>query len=696
MPYVLNSIISQLFSEHIYRVLALIATIAMLLINNSALAAVTCDAGFISDNFDIADYTSLAPVTSPVTSPPNPKIDQNIAGISNESYLIASNVLTTNGILSAGGVNIYQSTNIPVTTEAAQVFRFYQDFANKTTTRTVSYTFKNKFTNQPQALNKLGLSVFDIDTNYAGYTSSGTSRTDYFEFFDQVIITGFTSANPTTPITPIIQSKGSGISSSAPYRQTNTTNSVSCGGLDDNCKVSVAFNQPIVKVDITYGNNVNLNYYDQSDDNGDGIQLNDPGDQLIDIRFDGYCYKPQPRLTYKKELSGPRKANTDQFTVQIKDNADSSVVTNGITSTTTQGSGNTVTTGTGTTGTFKVNPTKTYTLTEAIAGTTNLADYAASYVCKNSGNNEVVTILDPKNIKMTYGDNWTCTITNGRPNYVFSGIVFNDNGKITNPTKDDVSDKYLNNNLYFNGKYDSPTESGIPFTTGHTITLNKCAGDTGTFTSQTMNINPDGTYSFTLTPAQLGSNTRLCATQNEPNNYTYSVDTTSNVRQINIKNNTFNYPDNNFGDVIQDNAALVLFKSQYVHDCSLTDLTTISVNYTGSASTFYSTNPISNIIPGQCIAYRIEAVNRGNMPLTDIIIRDPLQKKGENGALVTSTLATPTPIGENSGVPSFSNSSVSIGNNGQVLTNGFPLGITSSDRRRAIRFNTKYSTTVNP
>jgi uncharacterized repeat protein (TIGR01451 family) len=128
----------------------------------------------------------------------------------------------------------------------------------------------------------------------------------------------------------------------------------------------------------------------------------------------------------------------------------------------------------------------------------------------------------------------------------------------------------------------------------------------------------------------------------------------------------------------------------------LTDLTTISVNYTGSASTVYSTNPISNIIPGQCIAYRIEAVNRGNVPLTDIIIRDTLQKKGENGALVTSTLATPTPIGENSGVPSFSSSSVSIGNNGPVLTNGFPLGITRSDRSRAIRFNTKYGTTITP
>ncbi|WP_372861047.1 hypothetical protein [Psychrobacter sp.] len=685
MPYVLNSIISQLFSEHIYRVLALIATIAMLLINNSALAAVTCDAGFISDNFDIADYTSLAPVTSP----PNPKIDQNIAGISNESYLIASNVLTTNGILSAGGVNIYQSTNIPVTTEAAQVFRFYQDFANKTTTRTVSYTFKNKFTNQPQALNKLGLSVFDIDTNYAGYTSSGTSRTDYFEFFDQVIITGFTSANPTTPITPIIQSRGSGISSSAPYRQTNTTNSVSCGGLDDNCKVSVAFNQPIVKVDITYGNNVNLNYYDQSDDNGDGIQLNDPGDQLIDIRFDGYCYKPQPRLTYKKELSGPRKANTDQFTVQIKDNADSSVVTNGITSTTTQGSGNTVTTGTGTTGTFKVNPTKTYTLTEAIAGTTNLADYAASYVCKNSGNNEVVTILDPKNIKMTYGDNWTCTITNGRPNYVFSGIVFNDNGKITNPTKDDVSDKYLNNNLYFNGKYDSPTESGIPFTTGHTITLDKCAGDTGTFTSQTMNINPDGTYSFTLTPAQLGSNTRLCATQNEPNNYTYSVDTTSNVRQINIKNNTFNYPDNNFGDVIQDNAALVLQKYQFVNDCNAGTLVYASVPMTGDPRTGFSMDPIqNNITPQQCIAYKITATNRANLAINDFIMSDVLQKKGVNNAQVTSIRVAPT---DNNG--SYATDSVALGLNGTVKTTALML---QKNTKSDFYFNTKYGTTVNP
>ena len=245
-------------------------------------------------------------------------------------------------------------------------------------------------------------------------------------------------------------------------------------------------------------------------------------------------------------------------------------------------------------------------------------------------------------------------------------------------------------------KYDSPTESGIPFTTGHTITLNKCTGDSGTFSPQTVNIGNDGTYSFSLTPAQVGSYTRLCVTQNEPSNYTYSVDTTSNFLQIDITNSKYNYPSNDFGDVVQENAALVLIKSQYVHDCSLNNLATIGVNYDGSASSAYSTKPISNIIPGQCIAYRIEATNRGNISLADIVIKDTLQSKNDsNNSLITSTLVNPTPIGENSGTPSFATNSVSIGNNGTVTTNTFSLGTTTATRRQAIRFNTKYGNITN-
>lgn len=668
------SIIPSTLKSRVTRWIAL-PSLLILLPNYLAFAALACDAGFIADNFSAADYERLAPVS--VT--PNPRTNQTVDGTGTESYLVASNSLVTNGSLSPGLTDIYQisqSDNVPL-------FQFTQDYATKETTRTVSYTFDNKFTSQPQALDKLSLSIYDIDTNIAGSDRQGNL---YFRWFDQVTITGITSTG--AKISPIIQSKGNGITSSAPYRQQSTTSAIACSGLDENCKVSVSFDKPVVGVDVTYGNNTALNY------SSNGLANNDPSAQIVKIKFDNYCYQPQPRLTYTKALSTSRKTNTDQFTVQIKDNADNSVVTSGITSVTTTGSNNTVTTGTGTTGTFKVNPTKTYTLTEAVSGSTNLADYTALYACRKSDGTSVST-LDPKNLKLTYGDNWTCTITNGRSNYIFSGTVFNDNGNVLNPSKDDISSKYLNNSLYFNGKYDSPTESGIPFTTGHTITLNKCTGDSGTFSPQTVNIGNDGTYSFSLTAAQVGSYTRLCVTQNEPSNYTYSVDTTSNVLQIDITNSKYNYPSNDFGDVVQENAALVLIKSQYVHDCSLNNLATIGVNYDGSASSAYSTKPISNIIPGQCIAYRIEAINRGNVALADIVIKDTLQSKNDsNNSLITSTLANPTPIGENSGTPSFATNSVSIGNNGTVTTNTFSLGTTTTTRRQAIRFNTKYGTTI--
>ncbi|MCG3878856.1 hypothetical protein [Psychrobacter sp. Ps6] len=680
-----SSIELSAFKSRVTRWIAL-PSLLVLLPNYLAFAAITtCPANFVSDEFASTDYSNLGSTASP----PILGVNQLLSGLKSESYTVASNSLITTGSLDAGGSNFYRPKTLAGN---LQSFEFFQDFTNKASSRTASYTFKNSFTNESQALTNVSLSIYDIDVNYLGTgTGNGgtTLNTRYFEFSDQVTITGFTSAG--TSVTPTLTYRGAGITTTAPYRQTTTTGSVLCStdSVDERCKVSVTFNQPIVRVDVSYGNNPNLEYYD----NTTGT-VGNPGDQLINIVFDGYCYLPQPRLTYTKVLSSSRKTNTDQFTVQIKDNADNSVVTSGINSVTTSGSGNTVTTGTGTTGTFKVNPAKTYTLTEAVSGTTNLADYTASYACRRS-DGTTVTTLDPKNLKLTYGDSWICTITNDRSNYIFSGTVFNDNGQITSPAKDDVSAKYLNNSLYFNGRYDSPTESGIPFTTGHTITLNKCAGDSGTFSPQTVNINSDGTYSFNLTSAQVGSYTRLCVTQNEPSNYAYSVDTTSDVRQINIINSQYNYPSNDFGDVIQENAALVLIKSQYVHDCSLNNLATIGVNYEGSASSAYSIKPISGIVPGQCIAYRIEAINRGNVSLTDIVIKDTLQSKNDsNNSLITSTLVNPTPIGENSGTPSFATNSVSIGNNGTVTTNTFSLGATTATRRQAIRFNTKYGTTI--
>ncbi|MDN3446890.1 hypothetical protein QL886_04485 [Psychrobacter sp. APC 3281] len=413
-----------------------------------------------------------------------------------------------------------------------------------------------------------------------------------------------------------------------------------------------------------------------------------------------FCLAP-PKIIVNKLLDGSRVDGDDQFRIELRRTDNNTFVE----AFTTSGSGAVISdnTTTVTTLTEGVN----YTVTEqTING--NLLDYQTTYTCSNATTGTDVVFSSGEMAvnnagtrrtfainNVSYGDEITCTITNTPASYTFSGFVFNDNGNVLSPSKDDISSKYLSNSFYFNGKYDSPTESGIPFTTGHTVTLNKCTTDSGTFSPQTVNIGNDGTYSFSLTAAQVGSYTRLCVTQNEPSNYTYSVDTTSNVLQIDITNSKYNYPSNNFGDVVQENSALVLIKSQYVHDCSLNNLATIGVNYDGSASSAYSTKPISDIIPGQCIAYRIEAINRGNVSLADIIIKDTLQSRNDsNNSSITSTLVNPTPIGENSGTPSFATNSVSIGNNGTVTTNTFSLGATTATRRQAIRFNTKYGTTI--
>ncbi|MGP4969572.1 prealbumin-like fold domain-containing protein [Psychrobacter aquimaris] len=672
MPYVLNSIISQLFSKYIYHVLALIATMGLILVSNEAFAA-------DPNPFESSPSSDLAscPVNhkmyyiganAPISTTSKPVISQALnwtSGSDNRTFTFTE-----------GSGNKEFVINFPILLDLNTNYGGTPPFfgsINGATTSALNLVHNSPSIKNNHSLNvsinrsvsKVGYKIQDLDS---------TSTTGQIPYIEQVDV----SAN-----------QGQ-LTFNTNFHTRNATNNIvtarsglNCG--TGGCTIDAAWNYNISNIAL------NLKH------NNTFTQTNSP--HAIGYSDFYFCLAP-PKLIVKKALNGARINDTntkrDQFEIKV---TGGSIAANNFTTT---GTGSNITDGTSSL--LSLAEGNSYTITERVMNGTTLgeiANYNATYVCTNAttGSTSIMPSGNASSFTLSglnYGDEITCTITNTPKTYSFSGVVFNDNGKITSPTKDDISDKYLNNRLYFNGKYDSPTESGIPFTTGHTITLNKCAGDTGTFTSQTMNINPDGTYSFTLTPAQLGSNTRLCATQNEPNNYTYSVDTTSNVRQINITNNTFNYPDNNFGDVIQDNAALVLFKSQYVHDCNLTDLTTISVNYTGSANTVYSTNPISNIIPGQCIAYRIEAVNRGNVPLTDIIIRDTLQKKGENGALVTSTLATPTPIGENSGIPSFSSSSVSIGNNGLVLTNGFPLGITSSDRSRAIRFNTKYGTTITP
>lgn len=686
----LSNKLSDIMSKIIEKCWLIVFSLLIMLYSYSAFAALTCDAGFETDSFSAADYTRLAPIASP----PAPRTNQAIDGNGTESYLIGSNSLALNGALTQNSTNVYQSATVANT----QVFQLAQDFADKNSSRTVSYTFKNKFTDQAQPLNKLSLSIYDIDSSIAGFDSQNTR---YFSWFDQVTINGFTSTG--APVAPIVESKGAGITSTAPYRQNSVTSSAVCNGLDENCRLSVTFTDPVVRVDVVYGNNPALNY------SSNNLANNDPAIQVVNIKFDSYCYKPQPRLTYTKALSTSRKKNTDQFTVQIKDNADNSVVTSGITTTTTTGTGNTITNGTGTTGTFKVDPTKTYTLTESAASeNTNLIDYTASYTCKRS-NGTTVTTLDPNNLQMTYGDNWNCTVNNS-PNYVFSGIVFNDNGGIvennssnldTN-TKSDISSRFTGNNNYFNGKFEREIEQGI-YASGLQVRLTDCGADGGTNIAGTTAKNVSdapatlGQFKFTVPASALAGKSRVCLVQTEPSAWKdsgFSVDTTSNSREVTLVNGTLDYKTENdgsrnldFGEVKANYASLVLIKSQHVNDCD------INANYDGIS---FSTAEINDIEPGKCIAYKIEAYNRGHVALNNIRITDILKKTP-----VESKFHLPVASGISATLRKTdqpTSALINIGDNGVIITEPFDLNNTSTTTpsKRTLYFNTKYGTTVDP
>lgn len=654
----LEAIDMSFYRRYLQQLLVIFTT---LVFSSYTIAAETCDAGFVSDNFSNADYGKLAS-NSP---PPTTGADKLLDGIISENYVLFANSFTTSGSLDSGGKNTYKS----IVTDEVQNFEFFQDFATPETTRTVSYTFKNKFTNKPQALDKLSLTVYDIDSNVSLEPRLFPFRERHFEFFDEVTVTGLTSSG--APVSHTVNSKGSTITNAAPYRQQNTRGDFACSGLSNDCKVSVTFNEPVARVDIVYGNKTDLNYYWQRNDGN-------PGDQLINIVFDGYCYQPQPRLTYSKALSTSRKKNTDQFTVQIKDNADNSVVTSGITTTTTTGTGNTITNGTGTTGTFKVDPTKTYTLTESASGDTNLIDYTALYACKKSGlNGATITTLNPNSLQLTYGDDWTCTVTNGLKSYTFTGYVFNDNGGISSEDKFDTSSTFTGNSAYFNGIYDRSVESGINDINVQ-IRLTNCSDTTYATTS----INEEGKYSFSFPSNFISVGQSGCVVQDEPNEWTYSVDTTANEIPITITEGNYTYDNLNFGEVQINNTALVLEKQQYVHDCSATlNYSSILDNETDPSLGFSEVT--AKVDPGQCIAYKITATNRGNIVLNNIVISDTLQKEGVDGATVTSTLADAISTADGFATDR------AIGYNGTITTQPFSL---NKEAPRSFYFNTQYGT----
>jgi len=333
-----------------------------------------------------------------------------------------------------------------------------------------------------------------------------------------------------------------------------------------------------------------------------------------------------------------------------------------------------------------------------------------SYGIENTASTYIIDINNAKSVTLTYegimngniavnaaviGETFNEWISFGitstaRPNYIFSGTVFNDNAGIAadDKTKQDVSSKFTTNQKYFNGKLDSG-ELGVSHP-NLSIRLTDCIGDNGgTNIAIPQLVQISGQYRFTVPANVLDGKSKVCLVEVEPSEWEYSVDTTPNMREVTLEPDTFNYKTDSsrnldFGEVQADYAALVLIKSQYIHDCD-NDLNYINILDKEVPTIGFSINrPIVDIEPGKCIAYKIDAYNRGNVDLQEIQITDKLQTES-----IKSIFTMPLPLGSSFDVYSKA-SKLPIDS---IISNKFNLPRATS--KATLYFNTKYATTMN-
>ena len=358
-------------------------------------------------------------------------------------------------------------------------------------------------------------------------------------------------------------------------------------------------------------------------------------------------------------------------------------------------------------GTLPPMPTFTNILKETSTSPNNQTTYRAlnvndiiannssyvSYGIANADSNYVLAVKNAKTVTLTYegimrgnsaieadvvGETYNEWISFGVESeplyYVFSGTIFNDNGGNTNPQ--------VNNSGYFNGIFDTVSESGI---SNSTIKLVDCNNSDIVYASENLPMTGVGQYQLRTPIANLSGKNTVCLTEENSTN-THPIRTTNSKKQVDLVTNKYFYDTNNFGRVAAENAALVLIKYQYVNSCPATiDYPNISNTAADNPNSGFSTKPIDNIEPGNCIAYKITATNRANLSIDNFIMQDMLQKKGEKGAVVDSKLIAPLYKPND-----YASDSVAIGNNGLIKTKIFTLAAKSS---YDFYFNTKYGTT---
>ncbi|WP_169391374.1 MULTISPECIES: hypothetical protein [Psychrobacter] len=412
-----------------------------------------------------------------------------------------------------------------------------------------------------------------------------------------------------------------------------------------------------------------------------------------------FCLAP-PKLIVEKELNGTRvndsAAKRDQFEIKV---TGSGIVANSFTTT---GTGATITNGSSDTLALKENTS--YTITERVMNGTTLADlqanYDSSYTCSNATTgsttvmptaamtyNEATKTRSFSLNNVNYGDEITCTITNTPKYYLFSGVVFNDNGGIADSSANanNADDPYKSNTKYFNATLDTG-ESGI---SGSTIQLVDCSDNNKVYAEKSTDAN--GNYNFVIAQSLLPAN-KICIKESTAP-ASYPIATSPNIKQITLSPTTTTYAEQNFGRVILKNAPLVLEKLQFANKCNLANLVENTQN-----GVIYSKDPVTasnpNIAPMNCIAYKLIATNRANLAIDNVVIQDRLAQKGIGTALITSTLINNDKRLSVPAMPAVSfNDGLTDGKNGTVKTAAFSL---AAKNARSFYFNTKYGTTQSP
>ena len=327
-----------------------------------------------------------------------------------------------------------------------------------------------------------------------------------------------------------------------------------------------------------------------------------------------------------------------------------------------------------------------------------------SYGIANSDSDYVIAVQNAASVTLTYEgimngnigipravvgetyNEWISFGVESEPYYRFLGTVFNDNGGINDANANPQQTGGIYNNPdYFNGVLNT-SERGI---TGSTLTLTDCGSGSQTVYATTT-TDAQGNYQLDIPAASVRSPVCLTETTRPAN---YPIATSAATRSIKVTASTRTYPNQDFGHVIQNHAALVLEKFQFANQCTLTSL---YADHSGAPHP-YTKDAISadnpNVAPMYCIAYKLTATNRANLPINAIVIKDTLAKKGINNARVTATLFDNAKRTSQPAPPIGFIDTLRDGDNGTIETASFELPAKSS---RSFYVNTRYGSTQSP